>query len=217
MRRLRAWAAALGIGIGLAVGAQAATSDSLTVTITPNAYYDVDIDTGSGGLDLGTVNLGQSTWTVRPATVTINSTYAQTDLKLAGQIASGGTAWTFDDNTVTQDQDKLAAWAVFTDTSVAASPTQGSGGAFSGGSPGLDDTDVIDTSQQDVGDTILVQRRFVRSTTALGYKSMEDIPSSAVDPAASRSHLWLRFRLPSATTSSAPQQITITLTAGGPN
>ena len=88
----------------------AAESDSLTVTITPNAYYAVSIATDDVSLNLGTVNLSASTPNCNPATITINSTLWNTDLKLQGAITSGGTAWTFDDDTTSSDRDKLAAW-----------------------------------------------------------------------------------------------------------
>src|SRR5688500_8635589 len=111
MKRLKLAALALGV---IALGAiKSHAADHLTVTITPNAFYPVDIDTANVGLDLGTMALGASTPTVSPATVTVDSTYATTDLRLKGAIASAGTAWAFDDNTASQDADKLAAWATF--------------------------------------------------------------------------------------------------------
>jgi hypothetical protein len=68
---------ALAFGFAMTKAAHAAVSDSLTVTITPNAFYAVDIDTDNVHLDMGTVTLGASTQTVRPSTVTIQSTYGQ--------------------------------------------------------------------------------------------------------------------------------------------
>src|SRR5436190_9864221 len=103
---------ALGLAMTWAFASTAeANSDSLTVTITPAASYIVDIDTGpSAGawLDLGSVNLGASTWTVRPATVAVQSTYAATELSLEGLMAAGG--WTFDSDTSTDENNALKAW-----------------------------------------------------------------------------------------------------------
>ena len=208
---------ALFLGLG-GTAAAATTSDSLTVTITPNAYYAVDVDTSTMLMNLGTVDLGIATHTVSPATVTVQSTYAQTDLTLVGfATTTAGIPWTFDDDTTSTETDKLAAWAVFTDTSVFAAPTQGSGGAFSGSIPAQPDSDVISAATQDVGNNGIIDRRFVLDDTTAGYRSMEDIPSSASDLAASRSKLWLYFRLPPSSTSSTAQRVTITLTAGVPN
>src|SRR5436190_513653 len=97
----------------------AGLSDSLTITITPNAGYSVMITTTNVGLDLGTVALGASTQTVRPSTVTVTSSFAATGLKLTGSMSGAGIPWTYAINTAAQAQDELAAWAVFTDTSVA--------------------------------------------------------------------------------------------------
>jgi hypothetical protein len=47
------------------------------------------------------------------------------------------------------------------------------------------------------------------------FKDMDSLPPSPA--AAALSHLWLRFRLPSATTSTNAQNIQITLTAVQPN
>jgi len=218
------WLMAIAVGLGLTGAAQAATSDSLTVTITPNAFYAVSINTaaaGGGFLNLGAVSLGASTQTVSPAIVKVDSTYAKTDLTLIGQIWNngGGTPWTFSSNTaLTNETDKLASWAVFTDTSVAVAPTQGVGGAFDGTLPAVSDTDVISASGQDVGDNSTILRRFVLTAATAGYKTMEDIASSAADLAASKANLWLQFRLPAATTDGTnAQKIMLTLTAGAPN
>ena len=206
--------ATLALGLGLTRTATAATTDSLTVTITPNAYYSVTIDTTGVSLDLGSVALNTTTGTVSPALVTIQSTYATTDLKLQGSITSAGpTPWTFSNNTTRIENDKIAAWAVFTDTSVAVVPT--SAGAFSGTEP-VADSDLIGAGNPDVGDGGNTAH-FVVAAGEAGYKTMEDMPNFAVDPAASHSNLWLKYRLPGSSTRSEAQFITHTLTAGAPN
>ena len=218
--RMRRWALALAVGLGLAQTAQAQqTSDSLTVTITPNAYYAVAVDTTATSLNLGSIALGAVTGTVLPATVTVNSTYAQTDLTLIGFATTTlGIPWTFDLDATSTETDKIAAWAVFTDTSIVATPSWGVNGAFSGSIPGASNSDVVsDQSAQDVGDGGGFTGRYVLSSGSSGYKTMEDIPSSAADLAGSRSKLWFRFRLPAATTSNTAQRLTFTITAGAPN
>ena len=216
-REMKGVLTALWLGLGLtgAREAVAASTDSLTVTITPNALYAVSINTASVVLDLGGVNLGASTQTVSPATVTIQSSYAGTDLKLQGSIAPGVAPWSFSADSTTLENDKLAAWAVFTDLSVSAAPGQTSG-YFNGTAPGTAN-DMIDGTSQDVGAVSGVGTGFLAGTSDAGYKTMQAIPNYTTDQTASRSHLWLYFRLPGGTTSSAAQKITVTLFAGAPN
>ena len=208
--------ATLALGLGLVSTAQAATTtDSLTVTITPNAYYAVAIDTASVALNLGSVALNTQTATVNPATVTIQSTYATTELNLDGTIATdAGTAWTFSADSTTAQTDKLVAWAVFTDTGVASAPAQ-AGEFFDGTTQGTD-SDMFGLGDFAVGDAGAGESRFLAATTDAGYKSMNSMPNNIVDNPASRSHLWLRFRLPGSSTSSTAQNITVKLTARAP-
>lgn len=213
MNKVMKAAMALAIVLGLAVCADAGTKDSLMVTITPNVYYAVLISTGNVGLNLGTVELKASTQTVNPSTVTIQSSYAKTELKLEGAIAhsGAGTEWTFSIDSTTYETDKLAAWAVFTDTSVVSAPSQSSG-YFNGTEPGAD-ADLIGSAQQHVGETGGSGTRFLAGIGDSGYKPMDAIPNDTTDLAASRSHLWLMFRLPGGSTSPDAQNITLTLTA----
>jgi hypothetical protein len=206
--------AVLAVALGLFTQARAAVSDSLTVTITPNAFYAVDIDTTNVSLDLGTVALAASTQTVQPSTVTIQSTYATTDLRLQGAIASAGTPWTFDGDTSSNESDSLQAWGVFTAVARSSAPTQ-SGGYFSGTQPGVNDSDVISTTNRYVGTQGGVTNQFEADPTDFAFKDMDALVPA---PAASAySHLWLMFKLPSATTATNAQDITITLTAVAPN
>ena len=220
LKKLTRGIMALAVGFVLARTARAQqTSDSLTVTITPNAYYAVAVDTTATSLNLGSIALGAVTGTVLPATVTVNSTYAQTDLTLIGfATTTAGVPWTFDLDTTSTETDKVAVWAVFTDTSVVATPMWGVDGAFSGTQPPQNGSDVVsDQAAIDVGDGGGFTSRYVLTPGSAGYKSMEDIPSSAADLAGSRSKLWFRFRLPAATTSNTAQRLTFTITAGAPN
>jgi len=207
---------ALAAALGLLGGRAWAASqyDSLTVTIKPNAYYAVSIDTDDASLDLGTVELAASTWTLKPATVTIESSYAGTSLKLMGAIACAGTAWQFSNSSSTIEAGKLAAWAVFTDTSVAAAPGQTSG-YFDGNERG-DNSDMISTDNRSVGAMGGAETAFLAGPGDAGYKTMYGLPNNLTDLAASRAHLWLRFRLPGATTDNYAQKVTIRLQAGIP-
>lgn len=194
---------------------RAAESAALTITIRPNAYYAVSIDTTQVVMDLGTVNLGGSTQTVRPATVTIQSTYASTDLKLQGSVTSSTTPWTFDDNTASSDTNKIAAWATFTSVARSSAPAQ-TGDYFSGTMPGASGSDVLDSGNRYVGSsaTDLTTDLFENNS---GFDS-RDMDGLLPDPYASgKSHLWLYFRMPSAASANDAQNITITITATQPN
>jgi hypothetical protein len=199
---------ALAIGLAASKGVWAATSDALTITITPNANYAVDIDTTNVALDMGTVSLGASTQTVRPSTVTIQSTYATTDLKIQGSISGG---WSFDSNTASSEADALAVWATFTSVSRSSAPTQTSD-YFSGTVPGAASSDVVDTTSRYVGSSVLDSSTSVFENNS-GFDS-QDMDSQA--PSA-QAHLWLYFRLPSSTTNNTAKNVTITLTAVQPN
>jgi hypothetical protein len=215
MKRLIKTATVLAVMLGLSSHLRAAVSDSLTITITPNAFYAVVIDTANVSLDLGTVALAASTQTVSPSTVSIQSTYATTDLKLQGAITSGGTAWTFDSDTSDLEQDALAAWATFTSVARSSAPSQ-TGDYFSGTVPGAAASDAIDANSRYVGSSV------GNGTTDL-FENNSDFDSKNMDgmapepDPAGTSHLWLRFRLPDTTTTNTAQNITITLTAVAPN
>ena len=208
--------------------AQAASTDTLTVTIRPNAGYTVTISTWIGGADLGAVDLGASTRTVAPSTVTITSSYAYTGLKLQGSIQSGGTPWTFAPNVSAQAADQLAAWAVFTDTSVGSYAVLGStgGGAthFLGtAGPGLG-SNVVGASSEMVGVTgntcpteSATAARFITTSAQAGFKKMGCLKPMSQDTGSARSHLWLYFVLPPATTSTNAQNVSFTLYAAAPN
>lgn len=198
------------LGTLLAATAQAATTDSLTVTITPNAQYAVDVDTAISPalLDLGTVDLALTTATVNVTTVQVNSTYATTDLSIRAEVISGG--WNIDGDTTAVETDGLQAWAVFTDTSVvSATVAAAQTGAFA-------EDDVLQQTNRDIGNVAGGPNLYML-TSGTGFKNMEDLPPSTVDMAASRSHLWLKFKLPPATTTLTAKQIYITVTAGIPN
>jgi hypothetical protein len=214
MKRLSiAWVLAFVLGLVVSK-AHAADNDSLTVTITPNAFYAVDIDTASVVLDLGSMALSASTQTVQPATVTIQSTYAQTDLTLIGNItAPGGTPWTFDASSASVNPNELAAWATFTTVSRSSAPIQESG-YFSGTAPNVDDSDLISGTARYVGTNGSIDNLFEAGAADFAFKDMDALAPDP-DPLA-KSHLWLYFRMPSASSSSVAQNISVTLTAVQP-
>ena len=196
----------LAFALGFCRSASAVTTtDSLTVTIRPNAYYAVDITTnGLANLDLGTVDLSAVTQTIRPATVTVQSTFATTDLTLTGAISASQNAWSFDADSSTVETDSLAAWAVFTNTAESSAPAQ-TAGYFNGTTAGASN-DLIDGSAQQVGDG------------STGVFEVGSYDTDSMAPSAQK-HLWFYFRMPSASTagSSVAQNITITIGAEATN
>jgi hypothetical protein len=220
-RRTRWKAAGLAAALaGLATAARANTADSLTVTIQPQAAYSVLVTTTPAGyLNLGLVNLSASTQTIQPSTITVNSSYAYTGLTLTGNITSAGTPWTFAANTAALTQDKLAAWVVFTDTSVQTAPALGS---FLGTTPGAN-SDVVQSGATAVGNTGGTcptlgagGKSYIWASGTAGYKPMECATTTATDPAGGLSFMWMKFVLPPTTTSVNPQLIQYTLTAAAP-
>ena len=208
MKHIKKIVVALAIGLAMAKGVQAATSDALTITITPNANYAVDIDTTNVALDMGTVSLGASTQTVRPSTVTIQSTFATTDLKVQGFISGG---WSFDSNTASTELDNLAVWATFTDIARSSAPAQ-TGDYFAGTVPGAASSDAVDTSSRYVGSSA------GDGTSNLFENNANFDPVDMDGKAPSfQAGLWLYFRLPSATTSNTAKNVTILLTAVTPD
>ena len=219
MKTWKKWLGGLAVGIGLTLAATPAravyvSSDSLTVTITPNAAYALDITTGSplGFLDLGNVALGASTFTIAPATVTIGSSFATTDVRIVTQITGG---WSLDtQSAVAPAADTLQAWAVFTDTGVPANPTGNYGTVAE--TFGANGNHLLGTSVQYAG-TAGAVTQYVETAGTAGYKSMDDNPSAlGPDPAGATSHLWLKFKLPGVTSTTNPQNITVTLGAAPP-
>ena len=216
------WRAALVAALGLlwagAAQAAPANQDSLTVTVTPIAAYSLTLSTGlaANSFALGNVGLGLSTFTVNPATVTITSSYATTGLTLQGLLAGG---WTLETgNTALKALDKLAAWAVFTDTGVSlASTVAGYTGAFNGTAANADDSGVLSAVAYGVGNAVTVGRRmFVAATGQPHYKSMFSLPTNVVDAGGSMAHLWLKLTLPNTTSINSQQQLTVVVTAAAP-
>lgn len=226
MKMLKGWLRTLVVGLGLGLlltgSARAAISDSLTVTITPNAGYSLTLSTANVSLDMGVVALGASTQTVKPSTVTITSSFATTGLKMQGSMSGAGTPWTLAQNTAAQGLDQLAAWAVFTDTSIsnyAVLGTTGTGSTyFIGTTSGTANSNVIGTVNAPVGTfTGSSSPLFIASAGAAGRKTMASLPPVTTDAPASRAHLWMYFVLPPTTTDGNAKLMTLTLTAGAPN
>jgi hypothetical protein len=222
MTKKKRWAFGAALAAALAAlwagPAAALSTDSLTVTVTPNAAYSLTLSTGlaANSFSLGNVNLAASTFTVNPATVTITSSFATTGLTLQGLLTGGWSLETADTSSL--GQDKLAAWAVFTDTGVSlASTVAGLGGAFSGTASNAADSDVLDPTGRSVGNAATAPLRdYVLTAGANDSKTMHDLPPSSTDAGGAASHLWLKLTLPPTTSTLAQQSLTVVVTAGAP-
>jgi hypothetical protein len=205
MKRLITLMIATGLCLGLFKVVHA--GDNIVITITPSAYYAVDLATDSVQVDLGTVTMSGSTQTVSPATASITSTYASTDLRIQGSINSVGANWSFDGATGSIEPNSIAAWAVFTSTTRQSAPSQG-GGYFSGTSTGAA-SDLVAATQHYIGtdgtDTDMHE--------AEGETDLKEMDGMATGQEA---NLWLFFRMPNSSDDDDPQEITFTLAAGTP-
>ena len=206
-------------------------SDSLTVTVSPDVNYSLDITTTDAHMALGALALGQSTQTVRPATVTFSgSVLTGHELNLSAVITSPGTPWGFDATPSTgantsAEADKLAMYALFSSTMLATAPT---GTAF--GDPvnwtttpsyeaaildGDTDSSVLSVrAGADNSDGTRFEYRESQGINA-GGKNMDDNTAGSANAGNTKNgtaHLWFWLRLPSATTTGTAQSITVTLT-----
>ena len=217
------WAALAGLALVLAAGSAWAVdpdasnnSDQIRIRITPNADYGVEIDTGNlpmaGGLiDLGALSLYASTFTVKPATVTIlgsvsksagNPTTTGQELDVTAAISGG---WTFDTTPTTDNTsgaiDELAMFLLFSDTALAAGPAASE---FAGATAGVTTAAAI--------------RAGGSSSTGVVYEktgaAAGDMDNLSVG---NKRHMWTYFRLPDATSTASAQDVTVTLTATGSN
>ena len=180
-------------------------SAALLVRITPNADRGVTISSGNVNLDLGYVDIGASTQTVNPATVTIQGNLTNTELDLSGSITGG---WTFD-NTQTFDAgalDALGVWATFTSISTGIAPAQGDEYFRVGTSSGA----------KLVSATNSFASTAVGVDPGTGFGRFEsNAPGAnmdALNPTNQR-HMFVYFRLPSQTSVTTQQSINFVLSS----
>lgn len=200
MKKLIAMTVALGFCLGFIKAVEAA---QLTVTIRPSANYSLTLASATS-IDLGTVAMGASTQTVIPATITITSTYANTDISVEGEIAVN---WNLDTTSDTIEQDLIAVWAVFTTTNTDTAPTQ-TGGYFNGSTLASGSDLVGDAARY--GGTAGANADLFEAN---GEADLEDLDNMNPNEQA---HLWLWFRMPSVSTSSGEHYIQIIVSASPP-
>ena len=185
-------------------------SDMIRVRITPNADYGVQIDTGNlndvagGVIDMGAMTLGQSTWTVRPATVTILGTVSfrtgTSGQELNVTVDLEGTEWLVDTTPQINGLgpvDELSTFVLFSATTLSAAPAASeflaSGGVVSESAIRAGDS---------TGDTDTTYEQTGGGATDMNNLSVTNAK-----------HMWLYFGLPSATSTGNAQHLTVTLTA----
>ena len=180
---------------------------AIVIRITPRADRGVEISTGDASfLELGTIDIGASTQTVSPATVTITGNMAETELDLSASITGG---WVFDNNQITASTgaNQLNAWVSFTSISTGGIPATNnteeyfrvgsSSGAkltsltqtFTGTRVGLSGADGVGRFENNEG----------------GAGNMDRMVNY------SKRHMWTFFRLPPTTTITSQQTINIVL------
>ena len=176
----------------------------LVVRITPNADRGVTISSGNVGLDLGYVDLGASTQTVRPATVTINGNMIDTELDLAASISGG---WVFDNSQTftSTGANQLNTWVTFTSISTGIAPAQDEEYFRVGTSSGAK---LISTTP-----TFAATAVGLSGTTGIGRFESNEGASGDMDSMAPGSvrHMFTYFRLPPATSLTASQDVNFTL------
>ena len=189
-------------------GASAISSNNaaaMLVRITPNVDRGVVISTGDVNLNMGTVDLGASTQTVRPATVTINGNMTATELRMAGEITGGWVFQNFQSLTST-GTNQLNTWATFTSISTVSAPSQGDEYFRVGSSSGAK---LLSLSQNftatDIGITGAGTGTGRFENNEAGSGDMDNM-----DPGNQR-HLWVYFRLPPSTSLSATQSVNFVL------
>jgi hypothetical protein len=133
--------------------------------------------------------LNTADFVVKPATVTINSTLATTELQLDATMSGG---WTLGSSTAL---DTLQMWTVFTATTVASIPAK-SGDNF-------DDTNDRLVTSADVGDAAVKYED--------GVTDMDNLAVGA------KRHMWVRFTTPATTTNANAKSVYMVLTAEVPN
>lgn len=187
------------------------TNDTATIviTITPNVDRAVTITTDNVNMNLGNVDLSSTTpdvsvatQTVSPATVTVTGTIANTDLLLSANItnAAGETAWSFETASGNVLTDRIATWVTFSGISTTTTPSQ-TGSFFNGTAPGTN-SDLVDGTSARVG---------TDSTTDDG-RYENGFSMNRFGTGSTKRHMWMRFRMPSGTTSSAAENIKFILT-----
>ena len=180
----------------------------ITITIRPNVDRSVTITTDNVVMDLGFVTLTGSyvsTQTVSPSTVTIGGSIGNTDLLLSANIAGG---WTFDADSSTLNTDALATWVSFTGISSVTAPSQNSEYFF-----GVNGAESNSALLATASNSYAATRVGTNFATLPGLFENSVTSMNRLDPSVqNKRHMWMNFRMPDQTTTSANQFVTFILT-----
>ncbi len=229
MKRLLALGMALGLCSAAAQRAWAVNPDQMTITMNIVAAVDVLIATTTtrwyneenaaefdptdlpGGINLGDLTLGNTIYMVRPATVTVTTDFADTELDVQGIGEGAGLgAWTFDTDGFAE-QNELQVYALFGPTS------NGSVPAFA---TTYDDCTLLCNNDDNLGDQITNALR--RYGDLAGDAAGDDgvfqdagyaVASENINPASEDRHLWIRLDTPPSTTELGSKNFSIQITA----
>ena len=215
-------AAVLVAGLLCSAKSWAVTYDALCITVTPSVNYSIAISSDDASLALGTLALGQSTFTVCPATVTFGGDIdTGHEAKLTASIAGG---WNFNDTTnisteTAGTKDLLNMYALFSSTGLGQAP---SGDVFGDNdASGVPDTlaAIADANTDNLIDTAIhiggqsgPGTQFEYQAGGAGDKDMDMIDLNSGVDNSKEANLWFFLRLPSQTTDNAEKKITVVLT-----
>ncbi len=174
-------------------------SANLEISIIPHFDRGVEIDTATVQLNLGAVEMGASTQTVRPATVTIIGNVLNNELNLSANIVGG---WTFDDDVTSTDTDKLANWIVFKSATDPAMPAKG----------GANFDDANDSLQSATPNFGPVRVGTQGGNSGLNGRFEDGVTDMDSLVPQDKRHIWFYFRTPGATSFTNQQEIHYTLT-----
>ena len=186
-------------------------SAAIVIRIRPNIDRSVTISTGNVGMDLGYVGMGNSTWTIHPATVTIGGTIGNTELNVSADITGG---WVFNNYQTFEStagaENMLNAWVQFTGVSTGIAPVQDYEyfrvGSTSGCKIAADGPIYLGTP---VG--IAAGSGIGRFENFAGNTGPTPADMDSMNPVSTR-HMFTYFTLPPLTTLGTDQDIHFTLT-----
>ena len=186
-------------------------SAAIVIRIRPNVDRSVTISTGDVGMDLGYVGMGNSTWTIHPATVTIGGSIGNTELNLSADITGG---WVFNSfqtyESTAGSENQLNAWVQFAGVSTGIAPAQDNEYFRVGTTSG---TKILATGPVMLGTPVGLAGssgigRFENNASNTGPTPAD---MDSMNPVSVR-HMFTYFTLPPLTTTSTDQDIHFTLT-----
>ena len=186
-------------------------SAAIVIRIRLNVDRSVTISTGNVGMDLGFVGMGNSTWTINPATVTVGGSVSNTELNLSADITGG---WVFNNfqtyESTAGSENQLNAWVQFTGVSTGVAPAQDNEYFRVGTTSG---TKILALGPVFLGTPVGLagSSGIGRFENNAGNNGPSNADMDSMNPVSTR-HMFTYFTLPPVTTTSIDQDIHFTLT-----